>query len=173
MDANDHYYPVALLGFEDGENLFFEGSDWHAAYVPAMVQRGPFLVGLKEAQGPQGESHQARVMSIDLKHPRVSREDGELLFKPLGGRTEFLEERAGLLEVMRKAILPQRQIGQRIGKDSIGRHDILRGRRTGGNVVVGEKADQIAVVIDVDRQVGANQQHTSIKGQFARKNAGH
>ena len=99
-DANDDLFPVALLGFEEGENLFLEGDRWDAAYVPAIRRRDPFLVGVKDAHLDDGRSQQMRVLSIDMSHPRVSREEGEPLFDALGGRTEFLEEQAGLLETL-------------------------------------------------------------------------
>ena len=99
-DANDQFYPVALLGFEEGENLFLDEPNWRAPYVPAMLRRQPFLVGVKDANTEAGGTTQARVLSIDLNHPRVSRDEGEALFKPLGGRTDFLEEQAGLLETL-------------------------------------------------------------------------
>ena len=100
VDANGQFYPIALLGFEEGENLFLDEPSWRAPYVPAMMRRQPFLVGLKDANTSDGGVEQARVLSLDLNHPRVSREEGEALFKPLGGRTEFLEEQAGLLETL-------------------------------------------------------------------------
>lgn len=86
-------YPVALFGFQRGENLFLEGDHWQADYIPASVRRQPFLIG---AQG-QGAS-QTRVISIDLDHPRVSTEQGERLFEPLGGTSPYLERMANLLE---------------------------------------------------------------------------
>ena len=69
--------PVALFGFQRGENLFLQNDQWHADYVPASIRRQPFLIG---AQG-QGEA-QKRVISIDLDHPRVSAVQGERLFEP-------------------------------------------------------------------------------------------
>jgi hypothetical protein len=86
-------YPVALLGFQRGENLFLNDNQWQADYIPASVRRQPFLIG---AQG-QG-SMQTRVISIDLDHPRVSTEQGERLFEPLGGTSPYLESMANLLE---------------------------------------------------------------------------
>ena len=41
-----------------------------------------------------------RVLSIDMEHPRVSTDEGEALFQPLGGRTEYLEDAADLLEAI-------------------------------------------------------------------------
>ena len=97
QDAEGRFYPVALFGFEEGENLFLDETGWRAAYIPAMVRREPFLIGFKEsAQG--GEP--ARMLSLDMAHPRVNSEVGEALFEPLGGRTPFLEEAANLLEAI-------------------------------------------------------------------------
>ena len=97
-DRDGNYYPIALLGFEEGENLFLDEPGWNAPYIPAMLRREPFLVGLKDAQTETGETRQARLLSLDTNHPRVSLEEGEALFQPLGGHTNFLEEQSALLE---------------------------------------------------------------------------
>jgi SapC len=98
-DQRGEMYPVALFGFEAGENLFLDDSGWHARYVPAMIRRQPFLIGF-EAAAKQGEGEQRRMLSLDMAHPRVNRERGEPLFLPLGGRTPFLEGMATLLETL-------------------------------------------------------------------------
>jgi hypothetical protein len=98
-DQRGEMYPVALFGFESGENLFLDDSGWHARYVPAMIRRQPFLIGF-EAAARQGAGEQRRMLSLDMAHPRVNRERGEPLFLPLGGRTPFLEEMATLLETL-------------------------------------------------------------------------
>ena len=91
--------PVALFGFERGENLFLDGPHWNATYVPAMMRRQPFLIGEDGATGGERQ----RVVAIDMDHPRVSRSDGELLFMEQGSPTEFLERQAGLLESLHGA----------------------------------------------------------------------
>ena len=96
-DTHGNAYPVALFGFQDRENLFLDNSGWDATYVPAMVRRAPFLIGYQGSEGEEDED-KARVLSIDMDHPRVSTEEGESLFQPLGGRTPFLESVANLLE---------------------------------------------------------------------------
>ncbi len=98
-DQRGELYPVALFGFEAGENLFLDDAGWHARYVPAMIRRQPFLIGF-EGASTQGESEKRRMLSLDMAHPRVSKERGEPLFQPLGGRTPFLEEMATLLETL-------------------------------------------------------------------------
>ena len=98
-DERGELYPVALFGFQNGENLFLDEQGWHARYVPAMIRRQPFLIGF-EAAARQGAGEQRRMLSLDMAHPRVNRERGEPLFLPLGGRTPFLEEMATLLETL-------------------------------------------------------------------------
>ena len=39
---------VALLGLDKGENLFLDEPGWNARYVPAVQQRGPFLIGFHQ-----------------------------------------------------------------------------------------------------------------------------
>ena len=97
-DAAGQMYPLALFGFEENENLFLKDGLWRAPYIPAMIRRGPFAVGLKDATNEAGERVQTRLLSVDMNHPRISRHEGEPLFKPLGGRSEFLDEHATLLE---------------------------------------------------------------------------
>ena len=98
-DENGDLYPLALFGFEKNENLFLDESGWHAPYVPAMIRRQPFMIGF-QASKEGGEAEHARMLSLDMDHPRVSTETGERLFQPLGGTTPFLEDAANLLEVI-------------------------------------------------------------------------
>ena len=88
-------YPVALLGFEEGENLFLSGSEWEAPYIPLMIRRPPFLIGFQKTS-PGAEAQ--RVVTIDLDHPRVSESEGLPLFQPHGGNSDFLERTADMLE---------------------------------------------------------------------------
>lgn len=76
------FEPVALFGFQEGENLFLRDGGWDATDVPLAVERLPFLIG---ASGPELMVH------VDLDSPRVSRGEGEPVFLPHGGNTDFLE----------------------------------------------------------------------------------
>ena len=99
QDSKGGFQPVALFGFEQGENLFLNEGGWQAAYIPAMLRREPFLIGFQKPQDPS-EGDMTRVLSLDMDHPRVNTEAGEALFHPLGGRTDFLEDAANLLEAI-------------------------------------------------------------------------
>jgi hypothetical protein len=89
--------PVALFGFEKGENLFLDESGWDAGYVPATILRQPFLIGYQGSEIDKDED-KTRVLTVDMDHPRVNKVEGEPLFLPLGGRSEYLEWSADLLE---------------------------------------------------------------------------
>jgi hypothetical protein len=73
---------LALMGLEQGENLFLEPHGWEAPYVPLTIERQPFLIGVDGDQ---------LMVNIDMDHPRVSHTEGEAVFLPYGGNTEYLE----------------------------------------------------------------------------------
>lgn len=87
-DAEGRFFPVALLGLREGENLFLQGTHWDAPYVPMSLERQPFLIG-RDAGGLS--------VHIDLDSPRVSTTAGEPLFEAHGGTTAFLERMTSLL----------------------------------------------------------------------------
>ena len=82
------FEPIALFGFQEGENLFLQGARWDAPYVPLMQERQPFLIGV---------SGEELMVNVDLDHPRVSRSEGEPVFLRHGGNTEFLERTNSML----------------------------------------------------------------------------
>ncbi len=88
------FRPLALFGFEEGENLFLtNGNKWDTDYIPLAIRMKPFLIGFSgdAAGGSQMEVH------IDLEHPRVSETEGERLFLEHGGHAPFLQDAAKTL----------------------------------------------------------------------------
>ena len=96
------FYPVALLGFAQGENLYLSDTAWECPYIPALLARQPFSIGLQTNDA--GE--ESRVVHIDLAHPRVcetvppsDQQHGfEPLFEASGTQTAYLQKMANLLE---------------------------------------------------------------------------
>ncbi|MES2581559.1 MAG: SapC family protein [Pseudomonadota bacterium] len=76
------FHAIALLGFEEGENLFLGPDGWDAAYLPLTIERQPFLIG-----NDKGEL----LLHVDLDSARVSRTEGEPLFLEYGSNSNFLE----------------------------------------------------------------------------------
>jgi hypothetical protein len=93
------FFAAALLGFEADQNLFLRDDGWDAAYVPALVQRQPFLI----TKGAEGDS-KPPVVSLDLDHPRVSPDEGEVLFDSGGEPSEFLKQKIAVLDKLHQGL---------------------------------------------------------------------
>jgi hypothetical protein len=90
------FHSIVLLGFREGENLFVSDGRWNAQYVPAMIARGPFLIGFQEQQ-VDGAVRKEPMIHVDLDNPRVSRTEGHPVFLPQGGNSPYLEHVASVL----------------------------------------------------------------------------
>jgi SapC len=76
------FHAVALLGLQEGQNLFLGPNGWEASTLPLAIEREPFYIG------KQGEE---LLVHIDIDSPRVSETEGEPLFLEHGGSSEALE----------------------------------------------------------------------------------
>ena len=94
-DKTMRHYPVALFGFQPGENCFLTSEGWDADYIPAMIQKDPFFIGLQKKA--EGEDPQ-RVVTLDMDSPRVNTEEGEALFDGAGAYTPYLDKMMAILE---------------------------------------------------------------------------
>ncbi len=72
------FFCGAMLGFEEGENVFLQEWQEREFYRPLSLQRVPFY-----ANGPD--------LAIDLDHPRVGAADGKALFDDHGQPTRYLQ----------------------------------------------------------------------------------
>lgn len=86
--ADGQFQPLVLFGFHDGQNLFLGRNGWDATYLPLMMERQPFLIGIGDEQ---------LTIHVDLDSPRISRTTGEAVFLEHGGTTEFLERMNSIL----------------------------------------------------------------------------
>ncbi|WDD97550.1 SapC family protein [Thalassomonas actiniarum] len=100
------FQSVVLLGLEKDENLFLKRGKWQANYIPAVIAKGPFLIGF-EPQEIKGQVVNSPVIYIDIASPRVSHtsqgnaEDdklaGEALFLENGEQSPYLQQVAQAL----------------------------------------------------------------------------
>jgi hypothetical protein len=72
------FFCGAMLGIDEGENLFLKQGGGHEGYRPLNLQRAPFFVS--------GDD-----LAIDLDHPRVGADLGQVLFSEGGEPTPYLE----------------------------------------------------------------------------------
>ncbi|KQV40204.1 SapC family protein [Massilia sp. Root335] len=101
QDGNGGYDAVALLGFEQGENLFLGPDGWDAPALPLTVERQPFMIG-------RGGDDLA--VHIDLDSPRVRDGgiEGEALFLTYGGTSEYLERISSVLRTIHEGMVASR-----------------------------------------------------------------
>ena len=87
----------ALLGFTPGENLFLEADGWNAGYVPLVIQRQPFLIGVADDQ---------LTVHVHIDSPRVSKrpDEGEAVFLEYGSPTPFMERVNSILYAIHQGL---------------------------------------------------------------------
>ncbi|WP_158970067.1 SapC family protein [Paraglaciecola sp. L3A3] len=99
----DKFQATVLLGLSQDENLFLNPdvkSGWAAHYVPAVIAKGPFLIGLRTDE----TQNSPPVIHIDLEHPKVSKKEGYPLFLEHGGNSPYLEHVSSILKIIHQGI---------------------------------------------------------------------
>ncbi len=90
-DGKGGFLPIVLFGLQEGENLFLTEAGWDAEadYLPLSMQRLPFSIGVAEDE--------LRMM-VDMASKRISHgAEGEAVFLPQGGTTDFVEHANSVL----------------------------------------------------------------------------
>ncbi len=95
-DEDDRLQPVAILGLTAQENLFAGEQGWQARYIPALVRRGPLMIGRAHTDDP--------AVHIDMAHPRLAAEgeDGFPLFLEHGGHAPALIDAIEALQLIHR-----------------------------------------------------------------------
>ena len=88
-EKSGRFSMCAMLGFEAGENLFLDGEDWDAIYVPVHIRRQPFSLSYTAEKDGQPDPA-SLVIAIDMDSKRVQEEGGERLFDEDGNQTDLL-----------------------------------------------------------------------------------
>jgi hypothetical protein len=107
----DECQAIVLFGFEKNENLFLTDIDkgnqknlgWNAEYVPAVMARGPFSIGIHREIVNGIEKHNPMVY-VDVNHPKVNHEEGQKLFLENGGNSLYLNYISKTLEIINDGI---------------------------------------------------------------------
>lgn len=91
-DGKGGFVPTVLFGLQEGENLFLNEAGWDADYLPLSVQRLPFSIGIADDE--------LRMM-VDMGSKRISHgAQGEAVFLPQGGTTDFTENANAVLQAL-------------------------------------------------------------------------
>lgn len=104
--ADNQYQAIALLGFAADENLYLNSqqpSGWDARYIPASIEKGPFLIGFQR-QSDDPDDAPNPVVHIDMDHPKISEQYGQQLFLPQGGNSPYLEHISARLQAIHQGL---------------------------------------------------------------------
>lgn len=95
-DDRGGFAPAVLFGLQHGENLFLNEQGWDADYLPLSVQRLPFSIGIADDE--------LRMM-VDMDSKRISHgAEGEAVFLPHGGTTDFTENANAVLRTLHEGL---------------------------------------------------------------------
>jgi hypothetical protein len=95
-DGQGGFAPAALFGLQESENLFLNEQGWDADYLPLSVQRLPFSIGVADDE--------LRMM-VDMDSKRISHgAEGEAVFLPHGGTTDFTENANAVLRTLHEGL---------------------------------------------------------------------
>jgi hypothetical protein len=76
--------PIAVLGLQQEQNLYLAGTQWRAAYVPAVLRSYPFCVGRINPE--------RFAVCVDMSWPGVGEGEGQALFEGDGKPAPLLQE---------------------------------------------------------------------------------
>ena len=95
-DGKGGFVPTVLFGLQQGQNLFLTEQGWDADYLPLSVQRLPFSIGIADDE--------LRMM-VDMGSRRISHgAEGEAVFLPHGGTTDFTENANAVLRTLHEGL---------------------------------------------------------------------
>jgi hypothetical protein len=110
------FFPVALLGLEENENLFLnENSIWSTRYIPLVMRQGPFMIGVQ-----QQDAEQRLAVYVDMNDSRVQHNTTSALFDADGASSNTLNE-------VRDILFARHQGAEQLAPmiDAFLKHDLL------------------------------------------------
>jgi hypothetical protein len=85
-EKDDDYFPIAIVGFNDNENLFVDDDgQWKVNYIPAFVRRYPFILADKVNEDDFN-------VCLDFEYEGIDDVDGLPLFDEAGEPTPVLSQ---------------------------------------------------------------------------------
>lgn len=96
-DGGEQFSPVALLGLNEGRNLFVnDAGQWTVSYVPAAIRKYPFALVPKDGEGAEF------VVCVDEGSGCLSADQGQPLFNSQGEPAPVLEGAIQFLSELQK-----------------------------------------------------------------------
>jgi hypothetical protein len=105
-DGTDAIAPVAVFGLKQDDNLYVNGTEWRAQYVPAVLRAYPFCIARVDAD--------RFAICFDERYAGFSQTEGVPLFDGDGQPSEMLKGMTTNLENLEGEIQRTRLIGKRL-----------------------------------------------------------
>ncbi len=93
------FQSVVLFGLKKDENLYLQKGEWNANYIPAVMAKGPFLIG-KEDQEIEGETVNSAIIVVNMDSPRIDNINGEAVFLDNGISSPYLDKITHALSII-------------------------------------------------------------------------
>jgi hypothetical protein len=105
-DGKPQIAPVAVFGLSNEENLYLDGTQWRATYMPAVLRLFPFAIGRIDAQN--------FAVCIDTAWQGLSTTEGHALFDAQGQPTDVMKQVTEQAERTEQEVQRTRLVGQRL-----------------------------------------------------------
>ena len=93
------FQSVVLFGLKKDENLYLQKGEWIANYIPAVMAKGPFLIG-KEDQEIDGKTVNSAIIVVNMDSPRIDDINGESVFLDNGDSSPYLDNITHTLSII-------------------------------------------------------------------------
>jgi hypothetical protein len=105
-DGSEAIAPVAVFGLTQDDNLYVNGTEWRAQYVPAVLRAYPFCIARVDAE--------RFAICIDQSYAGFSETEGVALFEGDAQPSEMLKGMTTNLENLENEVQRTRLIGKRL-----------------------------------------------------------
>jgi hypothetical protein len=105
-DGTPQIAPIAVLGLEQGQNLYVQDGKWRSDYLPVILRSYPFCIGRL--------NEERFAICVDMAWPGVGKDQGQPLFQADGQYTELMTNAQSHLETLEGEIQRTRAACQQL-----------------------------------------------------------
>lgn len=87
INNSEDFIPVAMMGLQQGHNLYCQTEQWQAPVIPVAFGNAPFAIARVD------ETSDQLIVLVDEESPLLSETTGEPLFDENGKRSAYFEAR--------------------------------------------------------------------------------
>lgn len=105
-EGRPEFAPIAVMGLTPDSNLYLDGAQWRAGYMPAVLRLYPFCIGRLDAE--------RFAVCVDVGWAGISGTEGERLFTDDGEFSPLLKDVQAQLEMLDREIQRTRLMCRRL-----------------------------------------------------------